>query len=475
MLLQNNTDLCTVNSSTLIDDPIFKSVIKNLTPNVVYENNQELFEAVGDTLVNYAPISINISDYWNKDTQEKIVVPLTRDSDLIFNPQSSETRPIFGLEDDVTNHGLSVGYFGEVQALEPDVITNNERCGFFINSTLTLQDTLAKIFVNNVYVVAKKTKEDPKIRRLIFSKFERLGVDPEDITIFDNINNLFTEQKYSVNKEFNESKGTKTAIKYATWDGWDAKIQGSSQDNKKFFVDVFEEEPLKYRVESPLIPMIFDTFVKPLTHPIGFDCDYRMVCNIFPEDNQEYVFCETLYTADEVSVIELCTSNKEPIPVPSDETVVCGITTSKNYVFATTDGTGLNSLISQDEGTGNILKNIETGIMEQGTYFNWWYTKYIFENNNYLIKYTEYIDGKINETEIEYYRYNNINWDLIGLFVNDRHVNIHTDNKVQIIENNIGDEFTSECVNEPVAWFAFEGSTSDWKGFGEGRFDNGSH
>lgn len=484
MLLQPTVDPCSVDKTTLHHDEVFKDIIKSLTPDTIYTMNQELLNALGDTLVNYSPISINITDYWNKDTSDHILVPLTRDETLTEQTEVVDPDlPCFSVEDGETDPeisgGFGSGYFGPCYANVEilDLTFEQADCGFHINSIVGVQDKLAEIFLNNFYAVVTKTKGDTSLRRQITNLFKKINIDTDTQTLFTNITKLFNEEKYASNREFAERKGTTTAMKYAGYAGWDAGIQGIAQKSP-YYMDIETLAPLSYSVESTLLPELFNTFVKPLAHPIGFNSEYKMVCTT--DHTTEYVFSTVSYSATSITVASLCASNMPPVPVPVGETIDCGIDNEYEdiyFVFATADGTGLDSILVDDEDTGNILVDIENGVMDDGDYVGWVYNKYILQNDNYVIKYQNFSNtNTANEIVIEYYRSTGVDtWELAGLFSAERHSDLIIEGLTTNIDSTISDILSVECVNEAVEWFSFDNGGAGTAGLGVGMLTDGTY
>ena len=487
MLLKHTKNLCALTNSVYNDDDVLQEVIKKLSPIQIYHANEELIKAFGKTLANYTPISINIIDYWNKDvTNSSIYVP----------EEAHYYDWAFRFEDgvDETNNEFKNGYNEGPFSYDGHVTFDSkhickEHDGFYINSLIGLQDKLAYTFMHNLYTVAEHTVNDYILQARLKEILKKIGYDKDRTSkFFDRINMLFGENSYVASKEYNARKGQQRLFKYTMKMAQDADIQGEL--TKKFYYKYESDEPFTYRIEGSLLPAIFESFVIPLVHPIGFTYSYENVCY---ERFTDLVLRREKLSAQRVYVYELCRSVDEndnkvspgddlgnpPQPLPgegNDETVVCPgdpdniPNFESEYTFATADGTGLWEGIQNDEGTGNILVRIREGTVNSGYFKNYNYKKYEFQNGNYLI---EYIHPELGNKTIEYYRYDSgtDSYTLISRFIDRRHVNIFVEGLERTYETPIDEQFTIECVEEaPSGWFGFLGDASlgDHYGFDEG-------
>jgi len=392
----------TLNSIRIKEDKVFRSVVEAITPEKIFKENKELIDAFVDILVEESPISINIMDIFNKDKS--------------------------------------------------------------IESLDAVQKQFAEVYLNNFYTVWNKAKTDFRLKNKIdnlLKKYSSIGIEIDRkksfVNFFENEEEMYTSDRYMMAKTFNEKKGTEVAIEYAYKLAWLSGIEGPlrdayffdiqsqaclglsegfiicgdslsdplppepTQEEKDLFPTIWplpDETPIlcsdasasrigtftisdtvshdsctkfTYQIEGSLFPEFFEAFVIPLAHPIGFNYIYRKITSMAFED---YFNLEYIYRCDEIGVRSLC--------VDGD----CTDTLTEIYgVRAIYDDDG--KIISAGGGISKSqLKHIEKGIMIQGTYANWDYEKYIFDNDNYLIQYTYAPPlGKV-EQVIKYYDIN---------------------------------------------------------------------
>ena len=142
------------------------------------------------------------------------------------------------------------------------------------------------------------------------------------------MNALFSEDKFVTNKEFNMKKGKEIALKYAANSAWNAKISGPLSSTSWMF-DFYDcntdpiaydagvktgYDVLEYRVESTILPDVYNAFVKPLAHPLGMAAAYERIC--FAGDFSEKVLGRTLWRSDGISVKCTHPSDTSPLKPP---------------------------------------------------------------------------------------------------------------------------------------------------------------
>lgn len=365
-------------------DKVFENLVDKIVPATIATQNKEVIETFVSALAELSPISVNIIDVFNKGVGE----------------------------DEEHNHIEGV------------------------------QEGFAQMYLENFWSVVENAKDNYTLQnRLnnILKKYESLsegsaGLDV-NISFFQNINELYTEQRYVLGKDFKEKKGTATALEYAYKLGWLAQIEGPLRDSYFFDIDTpectggiptgmiiacedpyvggtpdengvvypshptctglpqnFERfvnefyigdkidgedcRPFSYNIEGSMIPAMFEAFVIPLAHPVGFSYSY---VKLLKYDAEDFFNLEYIYKADGVSVKSLC---------PSGD---CA--NASTDVYSNTTVAGI---------TNSTLKYFESGDVYVGDFQGWVYDKYTFENGSYLISYKE-ISNNTNVKEVIHY------------------------------------------------------------------------
>ncbi len=569
MLLQHQVDPCDIDKSIYATDEIFQMVVKNLTPEVIFNANAEIIRAFTQTVVNYSPISVNIIDYWNKKNNKydyiykPTVIPIKEkepyvpkvpcfsffgSEDIhkgfgnfanyainIPNDQPSGIDPYTTIEPKLDEEGEPVldeegnpiletipnaGVFGLCSLYDKFEELNTD-CGFYLNETIGLQDQLAEIFMHNVYSITENAKHNYVFRSRLKATLTKAGVD--DIAILDNINDLFTEDRFIINGTWREKKGTEVAMTYAATQAVDSNLQ-PAELKVPFKWDITSVDPMTYTIEGSLLPSIFEVFVRPLSHPISYIYEYKMVCE---EIINDYIMTKKFESASSISIITLCDSDLEPCcnplneldekdsegnyvhpypanpeyrgqtgrpPYPEEETFTCVRNSSGQYGrqfrIAIGDqcdpGDCYNGTASKEcelwdkldceEGLRdfpNVLKSTEEGIASEEKYYQWNYKKYILENLNYIIKYSKPSDAFSEATTIiEYWRNGPIGYYPYAVWYNDWQADINmTDYKIWY-ETELSDDVDFEAgtgkgradVPDPydgARWFGFNDDTDE--------------
>ncbi len=419
-------------------DDIWATTVKSLVPHVIYADNFEIIDAFAATVVNYSPISINIMDFWNKINLQQAVIPNPNDTHILQHLYDKDKRKVY--------------------------IEHGKAKAFWVNSMMNLQERVAYSYLNNLYTSATRTKMSHTVRQKIYRMFELWDYKPDDTKelLFSRINKLFKEERFVTNKDYNMRKGKKIDLEYAARSAWDSMIEGPLT-SPSFFLDYIpvldtlqNEVALEYKVESVLLPFIYDSFVMPLAHPIGMFVDYLKVCKI---ELSDHVLGGFNWRADVISVkctypssvtpflpppmktewkenpsynpgIAVSDNNLKyiydlpfPAQVPNTEIIINdgsldgpfdpGGNHLPHIVLATADGksdptpNGIKlwyEIIDFDEDEGNILIDIEKGTGSY-EYMGYDYTKWLFENGAYVIDYACVLPNGKYEHIIEYYRY----------------------------------------------------------------------
>ncbi len=332
MLLQPKYNLSDMKTSEYTEDITFQNIVNTLTPRIIYAANAEMINAFSQCVVNFSPISINISDYWNKEADyasflnTKIPTPdkdIYKTFETVVPPLGPDNEPFMTLIDpnQVIHDNFLVPNEGE------DYINYqpNIDYGFHISATIGLQDKLAYIFMHNVYAVASTVKHDTNFKTRVQYILNKVNIDTG---VMLDINNLFTEDRYIINGEWVTSKGKDTALIYAAQQAVDSGVQPYFLNNV-FKFKITNESTFEYRVEGSIFSSVFEYFVMPLAHPIGYTHDYRYICEPdgdYDYDNSGYqnglidfVLSAKEETLATLTVRCLCTSSEDPCGVADIE------------------------------------------------------------------------------------------------------------------------------------------------------------
>lgn len=415
----SNISSLVLDASEITYDRVFEEIIKAISPKTIVSTNQSVIEAFVDILSEISPISVNMLDVYSKDTS-------------------------------ITN-------------------IENVQLGF------------AKMYLNNFYSVWRQAETDYILRNRLenlLQKYRDLDSEEllEDISFFDDENSMYTAERYTLGKDFKEKKGTATAIEYAYKVGWLAGIEGplrteydfnliqeeciggvsqgfwicdslvtpcsgldGSGTSKLINSFIISEEvtgelctPFTYQIEGSMLPELFEAFVVPLAHPVGFRYIYTKVLKLALVD---YFNIEYVYSADKVNIYSLC-------PLGDCSKVSTTLMASK-------DSLGVSK---------SYLKYIEEGKIYLGLFKDYTFKKYIFANGDYVIEYVLSSAGVVAERVIHYYDASLIedgNIILNSIFNSNLYWNI-PDNSAWHIDTDLGvgvldSGLIGDYISQPIA------------------------
>jgi len=274
------------NGTYLHKDIVLDRIIHTLTPPPVWAENAELLMAFSQTLVNYSPISININDYWNK-------------------------HELYNLLEVSEDNTFEMAVYNNINPFKK---YKGPQKAYFINATLHLREAIADVYMKNFYDQAVKSRTSYTLRRNLYNSFAQKNIetDDKDALLFTNINAIFSDENAIVYKEFNQKKGKAISFKYANKVVHDAKIEGVLGEDE-FFSEYETLGVFDYKVTSSILPDVYNAFVKPLTHPLGFKNSYSKECR---SEFTDTVLTKEIWTADEVSVRDKNISSTSPFDPP---------------------------------------------------------------------------------------------------------------------------------------------------------------
>jgi hypothetical protein len=384
----NETEIITEDTENQVIDPIanylkdtiFKKIVTNIISNKIAEENKVLLDGFVDSLANLSPISINITD--------------------VFYKTKTYYDPV--LNNDESNHIKGV------------------------------QDKLNQIFMNNFWNVFQKYSKNYIIKHRmedVIYQYDQLGgIDYNmDFEFFKYMENMFTSEKYMASREFKEKKGTKTSMEFAYKSIWDAKVEGVFREDYFFefsdqhtMVDIKQgscinpnpplctdpvacectepgriigtwvisdtisdvvdaKTPFRYKIIGSLMPVFFNTMVRDIAHPVGFDGIYD---RIFYTEWVDYFNLFLPVHADKVYVKSLCYEGDCSQP--------------RVDLYISTDGTP--SIV---EGS---LYSVQNELWSYEKWRDFRITKYLFNTGQFLLEYKrEALLGLTPKTIIEYY------------------------------------------------------------------------
>jgi hypothetical protein len=452
-VILSDKEVSSVGESLYFNDNIFKEIISKLTPLQINLYNNEFLSSFGDILATLSIPSMNITDVFYKEKNRLDPVNYNQNSKYLRNIQ------------DTINQTFMQDFWATNNNYYKNYLVNNELEDIIYRYSLLeeipkdldleLYKNFNQLFTEDKYLgwhdfkIKKGTKTsleyafksvwNAKIEGILqedyyFSFRDELYLDPlYDGSCINPLDASFVpdphynpfpywyENPYSYPPQTDfcddpiNCNCTETSHRIGTW-----IISPTPSSNR-----ISKKEPFKYWVEGSLLPIFYDTVVKDLAHPVGFEYDYK---RIFKSSWDDYFNLDNIISSNSVKIKTLCYEG-------DCSQFVVEIFSSKN---------GEKSI------TGSDLKNIE---IYKEYYNNNVYDirEYIFKNGHILKEY-----NNENNNLIEYYNNNfdelenllhNGNFDGYGYWsYGDRwQINI---NKEKIILNSTGiDDTLSQNIN----------------------------
>lgn len=147
-------------------------------------------------------------------------------------------------------------------------------------------EELLKIFTANMYYTLKNNINNETLIQRLDQVYQKAGYKNfRDIVIDDNILNIINKQTLESFKLFQQTKGHKSSIEYVyniieqmKWQ------QGILESDGYFNFEESKDNVFEYKVEGSLISELFEYFVKPIAHPVGWAYIYTRLYNLYFTD-----------------------------------------------------------------------------------------------------------------------------------------------------------------------------------------------
>ena len=161
-------------------------------------------------------------------------------------------------------------------------------------------EEVIKVFVKNIYdTITKNINNEILIKRLD-ELYQKAGYKNfRDIKINNNILNILTKETVESIKLFQQTKGHKSGIEFIYRLVEDMNWQQGIVESDGYFNFYEGNNEFEYYVEGSLIAELFEYFVKPLAHPVGWAYIYLRVINLHFTD---YFLSKPVITIKEFEV-----------------------------------------------------------------------------------------------------------------------------------------------------------------------------
>ena len=141
-----------------------------------------------------------------------------------------------------------------------------------------IYEEFVKIYLDNIYKVLSNTEHNEALYSKLKVMYEAFGLDIADLDLSVNITDLLSKDFILTNKDYKSSKGTPKAMEYI----YNIIIKSGIQedllhDNTGNFIYSESGNIFEYKIEGTMIDEMYEHFVKPLTHPVGWAYFYQRV------------------------------------------------------------------------------------------------------------------------------------------------------------------------------------------------------
>ena len=148
----------------------------------------------------------------------------------------------------------------------------------FDQNKIPIYEEFVKIYLNAIYDILSKSEHNEALYSALKTNYEAVGLNINDINLNIDITKLLTEDYILTNKHYKEAKGTPTAMEYIYNIIIDSGVQNDFlKDNLGKFQFKEGKNIFEYSVEGTMIEAIYEHYVKPLTHPVGWAYFYQRI------------------------------------------------------------------------------------------------------------------------------------------------------------------------------------------------------
>jgi len=160
-----------------------------------------------------------------------------------------------------------------------------------------IYEEFVKIYLNAIYGVLNKSEHNEALYNALKTNYRAANIDIDNIDLSVDITKLLTEDYILTNSNYKQAKGTPTAMEYI----YNIIIKSGVQndflgDNTGKFTYKEGDNLFEYTIEGTMIDAIYEHFVKPLTHPVGWAYFYQRV---FYQAFTDFFNLDFVYTFEE--------------------------------------------------------------------------------------------------------------------------------------------------------------------------------
>lgn len=155
----------------------------------------------------------------------------------------------------------------------------------FDENKTALYEEFVKIYLKNMYLVLTDSNYNQQLNAKLTKLYKLAGLkDFKEITISDDVLKILNKDIIFGNKTFKNSKGISTSIEYVYHLIEQLELQQSILRGDGYFRFIEGDEVFEYTIEGSLLQEIYEHFVKPLSHPVGWTYSYNRLYELYFKD-----------------------------------------------------------------------------------------------------------------------------------------------------------------------------------------------
>lgn len=170
-----------------------------------------------------------------------------------------------------------------------DYIYENSNLALDINNLYNsknevLFEEVIKTYAANFYKTISDGTRNHKLAEAVRRAHEKWGFQFDDVKLDIRAIDLISKEQLELMKSFQQSKGTLRSIEFVYKIIEQLNIESFTLETDGQLRLREGENIFEYIVEGSMLPEIFEAFVKPLAHPVGWVCLYLRTYSLYFED-----------------------------------------------------------------------------------------------------------------------------------------------------------------------------------------------
>lgn len=154
-------------------------------------------------------------------------------------------------------------------------------------------EEIIKTYAANFYNVVNDGAKNNRLAQALRKAHEKWGFTFDETKLSFTALELLTQEQLELFKSFQQSKGTFRSIEFIYKIIEQLGIEsGVLETDGELVLKDFKDQPFHYQLEGSMLQEVFESFVKPLAHPVGWTYLYLRTYNLHFKD---YFLCKEVY------------------------------------------------------------------------------------------------------------------------------------------------------------------------------------